>query len=287
LTTTALQPRTDLPPFLKVEEAGQYEQPEGTPYLLKRGGANLAGYLGDPSAATEWGEKQQTLMRWTQDPVMFNASDVAQNFGLYREFFENGPPRLRGRVLDVGGGWGLFRQWWQPGPDGCFVVHDPGVERFTTAPPETLKRFFGNGLSKPALFVEGFGEHLPYGDGTYDMVMIASALDHCADPPRVLAESFRVLRSGGRLLVIQGFEPEAGERRPGSSFLSRLWRVLTDWNRLHRAVRMRLFHRGEPHMHHFGRAELHEMLAAARFSRISETVISMRFGVLAIEAFRP
>jgi len=277
---------TDAPPFFGTGAAAAYEQPPGTPYFLKRGGASLGGFLGD-AAATDWREKQDAFIKWTRDPAMFNEADVGQNFALYKPFFEERWPHLRGRVLDIGGGWGLFRKWWHAGRDGCFVVHDPGVERFTVAPPATLQRFFGDGLAKPALFVEGFGEELPYRDAAYDVVMIASALDHCADPPRVLAEARRVLRPGGRLLVIQGFEHEAGQPQPpGTSLAARLARVLSDPRRLYRAIRMRLFHRGEPHMHHFTRSDLRQMVAAAGFARYAETVISERFGVLAIEARR-
>jgi ubiquinone/menaquinone biosynthesis C-methylase UbiE len=287
LTTTPDIDAADQPPFFLPGAADDYTRLPDTPYLLKRGGASLAGLLGDPQAAAEWREKQSAFIRWTRDPVMFNEADVAQNFALYRRFFEETWPRLAGRVLDIGGGWGLFRKWWQAGADGCFVVHDPGVERFTAEPPETLRRFFGDDLAKPCLFVEGFGESLPYRDGVYDVVLIASALDHCADPPHVIAAAHRVLRPGGRLLVIQGFEHEAGQAKPpGTSFPARLARVLADPRRLHRAIRMRLFHRGEPHMHHFTKAELRRMMEAAGLRDYTETVISERFGVLAIEAHK-
>lgn len=285
MTTKPESDIADRPPFFLPGAADDYARPPNTPYLLKRGGASLAGFVGDPASSAEWREKQAAFIRWTRDPVMFNEADVAQNFALYRRFFEETWPRLAGRVLDIGGGWGLFRKWWQAGADGCFVVHDPGVERFTAEPPEALRRFFGEGLARPCLFVEGFGEHLPYRDNAYDVVLIASALDHCADPPRVVAESHRVLRPGGTLLVIQGFEHEAGQPKPpGTSFPARLARVLSDPRRLHRAIRMRLFHRGEPHMHHFTKADLARIVDAAGFLDCQETVISERFGVTAIEA---
>lgn len=277
------------PPFFSAGAQRDFKNVPGTRYLLRRDGANLAGVLGgvlgNAGVASDWREKQDTLIKWTRDPVMFNEADVAQNFALYRRFFEDTRGPLAGRVLDIGGGWGLFRKWWRAEGDACFTVHDPGVERFTVEPPETLKRYFGDGLGKPAWFVEGVGEQLPFEDSSYDVVMIASAMDHCADPPRVLAEARRVLRLAGALLVIQGFDRVAGQPKPeGRSFFARLGRLLADPRRLHRAIRQRLFHRGEPHMHHFTQASLRAMIEASGFRSKSETVISERFGVLAIEA---
>lgn len=271
-------------PFFRADVAPGFQNVPGTRFLLQRGGANLAGVLGD-GTASDWRGKQEAFIKWTRDPVMFNEADVAQNTALYRRYFEETRGLLAGRVLDIGGGWGLFRKFWRAEGDACFTVHDPGAERFTVSPPETLQRHFSDGLARPAWFVEGFGEQLPYQDASYDLVMVASALDHCADPARVLAEARRVLRPGGTLLLIQGFDHEEGQPQPqGRSFLERLGRLLADPRRLHRAIRQRLFHRGEPHMHHFTRASLRAMVEAAGFAGYVETVISERFGVLGIEA---
>jgi ubiquinone/menaquinone biosynthesis C-methylase UbiE len=142
-----------------------------------------------------------------------------------------------------------------------------------------------NGLARPAWFVEGFGEDLPYRDGVYDTVTVNSALDHCAQPDRVLAEAARVLRPGGRLFIVQGFDPLPGEKVPGRSFVARLARLLADPRRLHRAVRQRFFHRGDPHLHHFTRAKLHALVTDAGFSDVRETVVSERFGVAIVEGW--
>lgn len=274
---------SDGPPFLQPAALQELERLEGGPYLVRRGGGASA--VGGAALQAEWKRKQDMLIKWTRDPANFNEADVRQNFELYRAYFEPRPHLLAGNVVDVGGGWGLFRKFWREG--GCYTVHDPGVERFTVAPPATLQRHFGDGLAKAAWFVEGVGETLPYRDCCYDVVMIASALDHVADPARVLAEAHRVLRPGGRLLVIQGFDPEPGAPTPpGRSFGARLLNLLRDPRRLHRALRMRLFHRGEHHMHHFTRDSLRAQIAAPGFRDITETVISDRFGVMGIEAVR-
>ena len=263
---------------------GRYRLNPGTRFLLSRQNASTDVPVGDAERAREWQHKQDMLIKWTRDEANFNEADVRQNFELYRPYFEADTARLSGRVLDIGGGWGLFRRWWKETPKGCYTVHDPGVERFTVEPPATLKRYFGEGLAKPAWFVQGFGEQLPYRSGAYDVAMIASALDHVADPGRVLAEAHRVLRAGGRLIVIQGFDVAPGGE--GRSFLARLGRVLADPRRLHRAIRMRLFHRGEHHMNHFSREGLSELIAKSGFAGIQETVVTERFGVTALDAVK-
>ena len=155
------------------------------------------------------------------------------------------------------------------------------------APPATLRRFYAQGLAKPAWFVEGFGEQLPYQDERYDLVMIAAALDHCADPPGVMRECRRVLKIGGRLMIIQGFDPAVGEApRPGTDLASRLGRVLSDPRRLYRAVKQRIFHRGDPHIHHFTRESLTRLIADSGFVSTAETVLNVTQGVSVFEAIR-
>jgi SAM-dependent methyltransferase len=50
-------------------------------------------------------------------------------------------------------------------------------------------------------FVEGVGEFLPLGDGTVDLVVAATALDHILDLTLALRELARVTRAGGSLVV--------------------------------------------------------------------------------------
>ena len=277
---------TQTSPFLKPDQAHTYRRPSGTPYLL-RADSDLGKLVGDPDLAREWADKQAQLMRWTRDEAMFNEADVSFNHEMYERFFSRRGP-MRGQVLDVGGGWGLFRHWWSGADGEFFVVHDPGAERFMTPPPPVLRRIYARGLERPVWFVEGYGEDLPYLDGRYDLVMIAAALDHCADPVSVMRECRRVLRPGGTLMIIQGFEPEEGQPRPeGADLASRLKRVLSDPRRLYRAIKQRIFHRGEPHIHHFTRESLMALIAESGFESNVETVLNVTHGVSVFESVRP
>jgi SAM-dependent methyltransferase len=48
------------------------------------------------------------------------------------------------------------------------------------------------------------GRDLPFGEGTYDVIVIHTVLSHVPGPERLLAEAYRVVRSGGTLAVFDG-----------------------------------------------------------------------------------
>jgi len=151
--------------------------------------------------AERWTKMQETFTAWAKDRTSLSEDTVRSRAGAFDAFFaERG--FLRGRVLDIGGGWGLFRQWWEPGPDGLFVVHDPGVDRFLQEPSPLHRELYKRAFSLPMTFVEGFGESLPYEDEVFDTCLMANTLYHCVQPGRVVAEAARCLARGGRALVI-------------------------------------------------------------------------------------
>jgi SAM-dependent methyltransferase len=49
---------------------------------------------------------------------------------------------------------------------------------------------------------KGTLEKLPLGDATVDVALLSQALHHAADPARALAEAARILRPGGRVLIL-------------------------------------------------------------------------------------
>jgi hypothetical protein len=53
--------------------------------------------------------------------------------------------------------------------------------------------------------VLGVGEHLPFRDGVFDMVVSIAVLEHVRDPFRCAAELYRVLKPGGELFVAVPF----------------------------------------------------------------------------------
>lgn len=67
-------------------------------------------------------------------------------------------------------------------------------------------------------YVQGDAMALPFEDGSFDVVSIAFGIRNVSDPPRALAEFRRVLRPGGRLVVLEFDKPRLAPIRWASSF---------------------------------------------------------------------
>lgn len=186
--------------LLKPDRARDYDFSQLPGLLTLRDGSACArAVFGED--AERWTKMQETFTAWATDPTSLSEATVRSRTGAFDTFFAK-RGFLRGRVLDVGGGWGLFRQWWEPGPDGLFVVHDPGVERFLQEPSPLHQELYERALSLSMTFVEGFGESLPYQDQVFDTCLVANTLYHCVQPGRVVAEAARCLTPSGRIVVI-------------------------------------------------------------------------------------
>jgi demethylmenaquinone methyltransferase/2-methoxy-6-polyprenyl-1,4-benzoquinol methylase len=97
------------------------------------------------------------------------------------------------------------------GPDGRVVGCD-----FSDAMLELARRKSGE-LGLPVEFGWADALKLPYGDDSFDAVTIGFGARNLADLPRGLAEMARVLRPGGRLVILEITRPQ---REPLASFYS-------------------------------------------------------------------
>jgi demethylmenaquinone methyltransferase / 2-methoxy-6-polyprenyl-1,4-benzoquinol methylase len=100
-------------------------------------------------------------------------------------------------VLDVGTGTGLLARealvLSRPGGNVTGVDPSAGMMAQARLPEVTL--------------LQGRAEELPCGNATADFVSMGYALRHLSDLDRALAEFFRVLRPGGRLLMLEITKP--------------------------------------------------------------------------------
>jgi len=112
---------------------------------------------------------------------------------------ERSQVRRGDRVLDVAGGTGdltrLFRE--RVGDSGLVVLTDINNAMLSRG----RDRLIDEGVAVPALQCDA--EKLPFADRTFDCVSVAFGLRNMTHKDLALAEMTRVLRPGGRLIVLE------------------------------------------------------------------------------------
>ncbi|MCH7343695.1 bifunctional demethylmenaquinone methyltransferase/2-methoxy-6-polyprenyl-1,4-benzoquinol methylase UbiE [Pelomonas sp. CA6] len=103
------------------------------------------------------------------------------------------------RVLDIAGGTGDMARAFarKVGPTGMVVHTDINEAMLSTG----RDRLLDEGLVLPTNLCDA--EALPYKDGSFDLVCVAFGLRNMTHKDRALAEMQRVLKPGGRLLVLE------------------------------------------------------------------------------------
>ena len=110
-----------------------------------------------------------------------------------------GPPNIRrlqqllqmpttGWLLDGGGGTGRVASHLIA-PAGRIVISDSSHHMLKKA------------LEKQLCPVRTHVEHLPFGDGCFDRILVVDALPHFCDQQAAIGELLRVLRRDGRLVI--------------------------------------------------------------------------------------
>ena len=114
------------------------------------------------------------------------------------------------QVLDIAGGTGdLARAFAQRvGPAGRVVLTDINEAMLRTG----RDRLLDEGLVLPTAACDA--EHLPFADGSFDLVSVAFGLRNMTHKEAALTEMGRVLRPGGRLLVLEFSTPAAPLKKP-------------------------------------------------------------------------
>lgn len=111
------------------------------------------------------------------------------------------------QVLDLAGGTGditaLFSK--RVGPSGKVVLADIN-ESMLNVGRDKLRDL---GLVNNIEFVQANAEALPFADKSFDIVSIGFGLRNVTDKDAALRSMFRVLKPGGRLLVLEFSKPES------------------------------------------------------------------------------
>jgi demethylmenaquinone methyltransferase/2-methoxy-6-polyprenyl-1,4-benzoquinol methylase len=131
-------------------------------------------------------------------------------------------------ILDLAGGTGdmAARLARMVGATGEVVIGDINASMLQVGRERLLDR----GIAGNVAFVQADAERLPFPDSSFDCVTIAFGLRNVTDKQKALGSMFRVLRPGGRLLVLEFSKP----RLPGLAPLYDLYsfRVLPLMGRL-------------------------------------------------------
>ncbi|MGC9127117.1 MAG: bifunctional demethylmenaquinone methyltransferase/2-methoxy-6-polyprenyl-1,4-benzoquinol methylase UbiE [Acidithiobacillus sp.] len=157
-------------------------------------------------------------------------SSVAERYDLMNDLMSLGIHRLWKRfavdlarprpgqtVLDLAGGTGdlaalLYRRIQ---PNGHIVVSDINPDMLAVGE----KRMADKGMLAGVEFVEANAEALPFPDRSFDLVTLAFGIRNMTHPEQALREIHRVLKTGGRVLVLEFSHP----RWPGLQSLYDLY----------------------------------------------------------------
>jgi demethylmenaquinone methyltransferase / 2-methoxy-6-polyprenyl-1,4-benzoquinol methylase len=125
---------------------------------------------------------------------------------------------IRGRVipgnvvLDAGSGYGNMSRvaLAEAGGDANIVMYDPI--------PEMLANVKNYLPDAQAALSSGIFEYMPFRDGTFDAVLCGYSLRDAIKLPQAIAEMHRVLKAGGRLVIVDLGKPDNSAARAFVSF---------------------------------------------------------------------
>ena len=110
-------------------------------------------------------------------------------------------------ILDIAGGTGELAAKFSrlTGPTGTVVLADINAAMLRVGRDKLLDR----GLSQNLCFTQADAQYLPFPDHSFDCITIAFGLRNVTDKALALRSMLRVLKPGGRLLVLEFSKPQS------------------------------------------------------------------------------
>lgn len=188
---------------LAAEDKTAPSRPEGPAGAARHGRSRAGDALGRASAFKKTANSRFDQWSDTYDhswltPLVFKPSYLAmlEEILFWREAGGTDAPRH----LDVGCGTGTF----------AAMTHELGVSSFGLDYSEAMARRASRklaalNLSNPNRVFVGDSEHLPFPDASWDLLTCAHSFHHYPHQQAVVREFRRVLRPGGRLILVDGF----------------------------------------------------------------------------------
>lgn len=108
-------------------------------------------------------------------------------------------------ILDLAGGTGDLTAEFakKAGREGCVVLADINEKMLQ----QGRERLLDQGIVGNVTFVQANAEHLPFPDNYFDCITIAFGLRNITDKAAALRSMYRVLKPGGKLLVLEFSKP--------------------------------------------------------------------------------
>ena len=152
---------------------------------------------------------------------------VAENYDLMNDLMSVGIHRLwkhmtiemsgvrRGhKVLDIAGGTGDLAAKFSKivGSEGLVLLADINESMLKVGRDRLIDR----GITENVRFSQADAQYLPFPDNTFDVITIAFGLRNVTDKDMALRSMLRVLKPGGKLLILEF-------SKPTSSLLSKIY----------------------------------------------------------------
>lgn len=142
--------------------------------------------------------------------AQYDVMNDLMSFGIHRLWkrftIDASGVRPGNKVLDLAGGTGdLTAKFSQiVGKDGQVILADINSSMLNVGRDKLRDR----GLVQNIEYVQANAESLPFEDNTFDIITIAFGLRNVTDKDKALRSMYRVLKPGGRLLVLEFSKPE-------------------------------------------------------------------------------
>lgn len=155
-------------------------------------------------------DKQQLVGKvFTSVAQKYDVMNDLMSFGIHRLWkrytIDCSGVRSGMKVLDIAGGTGdLTAQFSRRvGPTGEVVLADINAAMLEVGRDKLRNR----GLVSNIRYVQANAEDLPFADDSFDIITIAFGLRNVTDKQKALQSMYRVLKPGGRLLVLEFSKP--------------------------------------------------------------------------------
>jgi SAM-dependent methyltransferase len=144
-----------------------------------------------------WSKKQAVLKEWRDQIWECNNEAAIKTYidwhlDFFTRFYQ--PPLTSSHVLDIGCGY-MIRNFYQAQKLDYLMT----LINCQYIGIDPIDDWFVHRQSQDIEFYMGHGEDLPFSNGSFDAALLLGTLDHVLNPHKVLSETHRILKKGGKL----------------------------------------------------------------------------------------